>query len=157
VVLPDINLLVYAYNEAAPFHAAARAWWEELLRREQPIAIPWAVILGFVRLVSHGGVLVHPLSPLAALERVRAWLERPHVQTIDPGPRHLRIVEDLFRATGVGGPLTTETHLAAIAIEHQSELHSNDADFQRFPGLRWRNPIARAASPTRRPRGRTKR
>ncbi len=142
MVLPDINLLMYAHNAAAPFHAAARAWWEDLLTREQPVAIPWAVVFGFVRLVTHSGVLVHPVPPPAALERVRTWVDRPHVQTIDPGPRHLRIVEELFRATGVGGNLTTDTHLAAIAIEHQCELHSNDGDFQRFPGLRWRNPIA---------------
>ncbi|MEK6608622.1 MAG: hypothetical protein AABZ30_13260, partial [Myxococcota bacterium] len=52
-------------------------------------------------------------------------------------------------ARGVGGALTTDTHLAALAIEHQCELHSNDADFHRFPGLRWRNPLA-ARPPARR-------
>ena len=142
MVLPDINLLVYAYNEAAPFHSAARAWWEDLMTREQPLAVPWAVVLGFIRVVTHPAVFVEPLHPTAAVQRVRAWFDRPHVQILDPGPRHLHIVEDLFRATGVAGTLTTDTHLAALAIEHQCELHSNDSDFQRFPGLRWHNPLA---------------
>jgi len=64
---------------------------------------------------------------------------------VEPGPRHFELLMELFRATNVAGPLTTDTHLAALAIEHQAELHSNDSDFARFPGLRWRNPLAREA------------
>ncbi|MBI5546823.1 MAG: type II toxin-antitoxin system VapC family toxin [Deltaproteobacteria bacterium] len=142
MILPDINLLVYAHNEAAPQHALAREWWEELHGRSQPIALPWAVALGFVRLVTHPRILVEPLTPAQALDRVDSWLGCDHVQVIDPGERHLAIVRRLFEATGVGGALTTDTHLAALAIEHQCELHSNDCDFSRFPGLRWRNPLA---------------
>jgi toxin-antitoxin system PIN domain toxin len=142
VVLPDLNLLVFAYNEDAPFHSAAKAWWQTLLTDEQPVALPWAVVLGFIRLVTHPAVFSAPLSPAAALERVRTWFDRPHVQLLDPGPRHLDILAGLFRATGVAGNLTTDTHLAALAIEHQCDLHSNDADFARFPGLRWHNPLA---------------
>jgi toxin-antitoxin system PIN domain toxin len=142
VVLPDLNLLVYAYNEAAPFHAAAKAWWEQVLGGERSVAIPWAVALGFVRLVTHPAVFATPLAPGAALGRVRVWIDQPHVQMLDPGPRHLAILSELFLATGVAGTLTTDTHLAALAIEHQCDLYSNDADFARFPGLRWHNPLA---------------
>lgn len=84
--------------------------------------------------------LVAPLTSAAAMMRVRAWFARPNVQVLDPGPRHVDIVEALFAATGTAGNLTTEAHLAALAIEHQCELHSNDGDFARFPGLRWRDP-----------------
>jgi hypothetical protein len=142
VVVPDINLLVFAYNEAAPHHDAARAWWEGLMTGRAPVRIPWAVTMGFVRLVTHPAVLEQPLPPKAAIERVRQWFSREHVQSLDPGPRHLVILEELFESTGVGGSLTTDTHLAALAIEHQCELHSGDADFARFPGLRWHNPLA---------------
>ena len=141
MILPDINLLLYAHNEAIPQHAAARAWWEDLMTNERAVAIPWAVSFGFIRLSTHPAVFRDPLPPLEALERVRAWLARPHVQILEPGGRHLSIVESLFTATGVAGSLTTDTHLAALAIEHQCELHSNDSDFGRFPGLRWRNPL----------------
>lgn len=142
MIVPDVNLLLYAHNEAAPLHAPARAWWEDLLAREHPVGIPWAVLFGFVRLVTHSRVLTDPLTPGAALDRVEAWLAMPSVRILEPGPRHLEIVRALFDATGVAGSLTTDTHLAALAIEHQSELCSNDADFARFPGLRWRNPLA---------------
>ena len=141
MILPDVNLLVYAYNRAAPLHAAARAWWEEAMNRQSPVGIAWAAAFGFVRLVTHPAVLEEPLRPQAALDRVQAWLERPHVQLVEPGSRHLTIVRGLFQATGVGGNLTTDTHLAALAIEHRCELHSNDSDFERFPGLKWRNPL----------------
>jgi uncharacterized protein len=142
VIIVDVNLLVYAHNKAAPLHERARRWWEDLLRREQPVGLAWAVAFGFVRLVTHASVLVTPLAPLDATARVRGWLSHPDVRVVEPGPRHLEIVEDLFRATGVAGSLTTDTHLAALAMEHQADLHSNDADFRRFPGLRWVNPLA---------------
>jgi uncharacterized protein len=141
VIIPDINLLMYAYNRSAVMHERARAWWEGVLNREQPVGLAWVVALGFVRLTTHPSVLAAPLRPQDALGRVRGWLNQPGVRILEPGPRHLDLLDELFRATGVGGSLTTDTHLAALAMEHQSELHSNDADFARFPGLRWRNPL----------------
>jgi len=142
VIVIDVNLLVYAHNRAAPLHDRARAWWTELVNRQRRVGLAWAVAFGFVRLVTHPAVLTNPLTPLEATTRVMSWLEQPEVRIIEPGPRHLSIVKDLFRTTGVGGNLTTDTHLAAIAIELQAELHSNDSDFSRFPGLRWVNPLA---------------
>lgn len=141
MIVPDVNLLVYAHNEAASAHPAARRWWEELFRKERTIGLPWAVVFGFVRLVTHPLVLTDPIAPGEALATVRDWLERDHVQILEPGGRHLDIVAELFESTGVAGGLTTDTHLAALAIEHNAELHSNDADFRRFPGLRTVNPL----------------
>jgi toxin-antitoxin system PIN domain toxin len=142
MIIVDVNLLVYAHNRAAPLHQRARQWWEGVITRQQPVGLAWAVAFGFVRLVTHPAVLQTPLAPLDAMTRVRGWLDQPEVRIIEPGPRHLELVEELFRATGVGGSLTTDTHLAAIAIEHQAELHSNDSDFGRFRGLRWVNPLS---------------
>jgi len=142
VILPDVNLLLYAHNEAAPGHARAREWLEDIMTRRQPTALAWAVALGFVRLLTHRAVLAEPLEPAAALDRIDAIVRHEHVQILEPGPRHLVILRDLFTATGVAASLTTDTHLAALAIEYQCELHSNDADFARFPGLRWTNPIS---------------
>ena len=104
--------------------------------------LAWTVVLGFIRLVTHPSVLEDPLMPEVALDRVDEWFAGENVTILEPGPRHLRIVRDLFAATGVAGSLTTDTHLAALAIEHSVELHSNDRDFERFPGLRLFNPIA---------------
>ncbi len=71
-----------------------------------------------------------------------AWLARPYVSVLQPGDRHAEILFDLLKNLGTGGNLTSDAHLAALAIEHQAELHSTDADFERFSGLRWRNPVA---------------
>lgn len=142
MIIPDINLLIYAYNQAAPQHEKARVFWESLLSTGVPVGVPWVVILGFIRLTTHPRVLTEPLTPREALDRVEAWLDRPSVRILEPGPRHVVILRSLFEATGVGASLTTDTHLAALAMEHQAELCSNDADFSRFPGLRWRNPLA---------------
>jgi toxin-antitoxin system PIN domain toxin len=142
VILPDINLLIYAHNEAATQHVPARVWWEDLLTRQQPVGLAWAVIFGFIRLTTHAMVLCTPLSPTAALQLVEGWLAVPSVAILEPGPRHLAIVGQLFEQTEVAGNLTTDAHLAALAIEHQCELHSNDLDFGRFAGLRWHNPLS---------------
>jgi len=141
VIIPDLNLVVYAHNGDAPDHAASRAWWEHLLNGGDTVAIPWAVSLGFVRLMTHRAVLITPMLSSVAVAHVRSWFAQPHVEPLDPGPQHLDILDRLLSAAGTAGNLTTDAHLAALAIEHQCELHSNDSDFARFPGLRWRNPL----------------
>jgi toxin-antitoxin system PIN domain toxin len=141
VILPDINLLLHAYNADSPSHAAARAWWQARMNGAAPVGLCWAAMLGFVRLATHRQVMTNPLPPKAACDRIRTWLDRPCVSIIEPGPRHADLVFGLIESVGAGGNLTTDAHLAALAIEHQAELHSTDADFSRFPGLRWRNPL----------------
>lgn len=141
MILPDVNLLVYAYNADAPFHASAKAWWERLLSEMRPVGIAWVVMLGFVRLMSSPRVLLEPMSPAEAAAHVRTWLARPATVIVTPGPTHLDVLEALLAGPSVGSRLVTAVHLAALAIEHQAELHSNDGDFARFPGLRWHNPV----------------
>lgn len=77
-----------------------------------------------------------------AQRRVRSWLAHPRVTIIAPGEQHAVILFGLLERLGVAGNLTTDAHLAALAIEYQAELASTDADFARFPGLRWFNPLA---------------
>lgn len=142
MILPDINLLVYAHNSDAPAHGRARAWWESCLSAAtQPVGLPWAVMLGYLRLMTSRSVLIDPFPAAEVIDHLRSWLERPQVQILQPGPRHLDLLEHLMRVAHSAGTLTTDVHLAALAIEYQAELHSNDADFARFPGLRWRNPL----------------
>jgi toxin-antitoxin system PIN domain toxin len=142
MLVPDINLLVYAYNADAPAHAAAKRWWEGALSGETVVGLPWLVILGFIRIMTSRRVLVAPLPVALAVEHARSWLAQPVAEILQPGPRHLELIERLARASGATGDLATDLHLAALAIEYQAELHSNDADFKRFPGLRWVNPLA---------------
>lgn len=142
MIVPDLNLLVYAYNADAPLHDQARVWWEGLMNGRDPVGIPWVVSCGFVRLMTHPRVLDVPLDPLVAIDHVSSWFECPHVRVLNPSPRHLIVLKGLLGSIGVGGNLVTDAHIAAIAIEHQAEVHSNDADFARFPGLSWSNPLA---------------
>ena len=141
MIVPDINLVVYAYNEDAPLHPAAKAWWERCLSGTGPVGLAWAVMLGFVRLMSNRRVLARPMSAGEAVERCTRWLRQPNVRIILPGPTHMDILAGLL-AGPMSPDLVTDAHLAALAIEHQAELHSNDGDFARFSGLVWRNPVA---------------
>ncbi|MEW6369192.1 MAG: type II toxin-antitoxin system VapC family toxin [Acidobacteriota bacterium] len=141
MIVPDINLLVYAYNESAPHHREARDWWEYLLSHEGLVGVPWAVVLGFVRLVTHRQVLVDPMPVRECCTRVAEWFERPNVQPLEPGHRHLKVFNEFLAKVGTGGSLVTDAHIAALVVEHSCELHSNDTDFARFPGLKWINPL----------------
>jgi len=141
LIIPDVNLLVHAYNSDSPLHAEARSWWEELLNGTRPVGLAWVAVLGFLRITTHRQILAQPLPVSSACTRARAWLSRPYLSVLHPGDRHPEVLFGLLETLGTGGNLTTDAHLAALAIEHQGELHSTDTDFGRFPGLRWRNPL----------------
>jgi toxin-antitoxin system PIN domain toxin len=106
------------------------------------LLLPWAVALGFVRSTTNPRVFQHPIAVAAACDAVEAWLLQPSVMTVHPGRRHADLLFGYMRQLGVAANLTTDAHLAALAVEHQAELHSTDADFHRFRGLRWLNPLA---------------
>ena len=141
MIIPDVNLLLYANFSSAPEHAAARRWLEHCLNGAEPIGIASPAIFGFIRLATNRRVFQRPLAIDDALARVQAWLARPHVSMLLPGPGHLAIAFALLRESGTGGNLTTDVQLAALAIEHKAQLHSHDADFARFPGLTWVDPL----------------
>jgi toxin-antitoxin system PIN domain toxin len=141
VILPDINLLLHAYNSESPVHGAARDWWEALLNGTETVGLPWAVVLGFIRIATHRQIVTNPLPVATACAHVRVWLGQPVVAIVAPSQRHADILFGLLESLGTAGNLTTDAHLAALAIEHQAELHSTDADFARFSGLRWTNPL----------------
>lgn len=142
MILPDVNVLVHAYNAGSPAHARARAWWEETLSSSAPVGLAWSVALGYIRITTHPRIAEHPLTVDRACAHVEAWLAQPQVMLLHPGERHAAILFGLLRGLGTAGNLTSDAHLAALAIEHQGEVASTDADFSRFPGLRWRNPFA---------------
>lgn len=141
MIVPDVNLLVYAYNETAPFHQQARRWWEGLVNGTERVGVPWLVAAGFVRLLTHPSVRERPATPVQAVDYVEEWFRFSNVTPLNPGTEHIRLFRAALNAAGVGANLVTDAHVAALAIEHQAEVHSNDADFGRFPGLRWRNPL----------------
>ena len=141
MILPDVNVLVHAYNAGSPHHEAAKGWWEDALNDARPVALAWAAILGFVRITTHPRVFERPLRAATACKHARRWLAQPQVLVVQAGERHGPILFGLLEQLGTAGNLASDAHLAALAIEHQAELYSTDADFSRFPGLRWQNPL----------------
>jgi len=142
VKLADVNLLVYAYDQGSPQHPRARDWLQERLSGGETFAFAWVVLLAFVRLVTNPRLFADPMSLGEALDLVDAWLAQPCATVLHPGDRHAMLLRQLLEPFGTAGNLTTDAHLAALAIEHGAELCSADADFSRFPGLRWTNPLA---------------
>jgi toxin-antitoxin system PIN domain toxin len=134
--LPDVNVLLYAVNTASPQHAVAKQALQEAFT-EGDVGLPWAVLLGFLRLTTRSGILSQPLTVDDALQIVHSWLDHPAAATLAPGDRHAAILSRLLLGAGQGGSLVSYAHLAALAIEHNAELLSFDRDFARFAGLRW--------------------
>ena len=141
MILPDVNILVYAHNSSAPEHDSVARWWSEAVLGAEIVGIAWMVALAFVRLLSNPRVVVHPSPPQQLLAVIMEILDLPSVRVVSPGSQHAGIMKRLFEETGAGSRLTTDVHLAALAIEHDATLVSNDIDFGRFGGLKLFNPV----------------
>ncbi len=142
MILLDANLLIYAVNKDAPLNRKAKSWLESTLSGRETVGFPWNVILAFLRLTTRPGLFRYPLPIDTAFDVVASWLDQPSAIIVHPSPRHLRILRELLLPLGTGGNLTSDAHLAALAIEHRAELYSSDNDFVRFRGLRWSNPLS---------------
>jgi toxin-antitoxin system PIN domain toxin len=142
VIVPDVNLLLYATISGFPEHTRARRWWEELLGGDNEVGLAAPALFGFVRICTNPRIFDRPLAVDDAVTRVEEWLDQPSVRFLQPGPRHIEIAFRLLRQLGAASNLTTDVQLAAHAIENQAEVQSNDGEFARFPDLRWSNPIA---------------
>ena len=144
MILLDANLLIYAIDSTSPHHARARRWLEKTLSGDTAVGLPWAVVLAFLRITTRVGILERQLSVDQALAFVDEWLDQPYVELVAPGREHWPILKNLLRDAGAAGNLTTDAHLAALAIESGSELASTDNDFRRFAGLRLVSPLIEA-------------
>ncbi len=144
MILVDANVLLYAVNADLPQHARAREWWEQVLSGSQAVGIPWVVILAFVRLSTNPRIFARPLPVEQAIAYVDQWLEQPPVDAVGPGLNHWPVLRNLLDASGSGGNLTTDAHIAALALEHGYTVYSADNDFRRFAGVNHINPLADA-------------
>jgi toxin-antitoxin system PIN domain toxin len=142
MILVDANLLIYAVNQDAPLNRKAKPWLESVLSGKETVGFSWSVLLAFLRLTTRPGLFRRPLAVDTAFHLVGSWLDQTSATIVHPGPRHLSVLRELLRPLGTGGNLTSDAHLAALALEHGAELCSSDTDFARFPGLNWRNPLS---------------
>jgi uncharacterized protein len=141
MILVDANLLIYAVNGDAPLNRKAKPWLESSLCGVETVGFSWNVLLAFLRVTTRPGLFRNPLRVDAAFDLVSGWLDQPSATIVHPGSGHLRVLRDSILPLGTGGNLTSDAHLAALAIEHGAELCTSDADFARFRGLKWRNPL----------------
>ena len=141
MILVDANILLYAEDNGGARHAAARAWWDAQLSGAEPVCLCWTVLCAFIRIGTNRRVFEAPLSLDEARARVQNWLDQPCVRLIHATQRHWSLLSEILVAGQATANLVTDAHLAALAIEHGCTLCSTDADFGRFPGLKWRNPL----------------
>ena len=141
MILLDANILIYAVNTDAPQHQQARSWLESTFSSTTEVGLPWIVVLAFIRITTRRTVFEHPLTPEQALAYMDEWLALPFVTTVAPGPNHWPILRNLLERTGLAGNLSSDAHIAALAIDHGCPVYSTDYDFLRFPGIEHVNPL----------------
>jgi toxin-antitoxin system PIN domain toxin len=142
VILPDINVLIHAHHRRSPCHERARTWWDGALAGSEGIGLAWVTLLGFIRITTHRGILLNPMTPTEACARIEEWLTLPQVHIPGPAEGHFGRLRDNLARLGTAGNLTTDAHLATLAMERGYTLYSTDVDFARFPGLKWINPLS---------------
>lgn len=141
MIIPDVNLLLYAVITGFPQHERAHAWWQDTVNGTARIGLTYPALFGFLRIATNARVLASPLPTTDAIYYVRDWLSQPNVDLLIAGPRHLDIALGLLDKVGTAGNLTTDVQLAAYGIEYGAGIHSNDTDFARFTGLTWIDPL----------------
>ena len=137
-----MNVLVYAFRDAVPDHARYRDWLAAAVASDEPFGISELVLSGFMRVTTHPRIFSPPTPIERAVEFVHALKAQPNAVVVSPGLRHWEIFERMCIAAGARGNLVADAYLAALAIESGSEWITTDRDFSRFPGLRWRYPLA---------------
>ena len=142
MILPDVNLLVYSVDRASPFHARTQRWWDRALSSIEPVGLCYPSLVGFMRLSTSRSAFAAPLTVAQALDIATRWLAQPNVELLPPTVHHWKIFTELLSSATGAANLVTDAHIAAHAIEHGYTLYSNDRDFGRFSGLRWKNPLA---------------
>lgn len=140
MVLVDANVLLYAVDSTSSRHSAALAWLEAALGAAEVVGLAWSVVLAFIRLSTNPSVFPNPLSTGQAMDQVESWFSAPASVIAEPTGRHLRLMRGLLSDAGTAGNLTTDAHLAALALEHGAVIISYDRDFERFAGVRHRLP-----------------
>jgi toxin-antitoxin system PIN domain toxin len=142
MILPDVNVLVYAHRKDAVDHTRYRQWLEGILQSGQPYGMSDHVLSGFLRVVTHPRVFMPPSPIRSALDFARQVRQPPNCRVIAPSSRHWQIFTGLCQSLSASGNLVPDVWFAALAIESDCEWVTTDRDYERFPGLRCRHPLA---------------
>lgn len=142
MIIPDTNILIYAYNSQSHHQAEASRWWAEALSSTEQIGLCSVVLFGFVRLSTNPRLFANALPINEAVAHANSWLNSDNVQLLECNKDDARQALAFLSGAGASGNLTTDAQIAAVAYRHHGVIHSADADFARFPGVRWHNPLA---------------
>ena len=137
----DVNVLVYVASRQSEFHQQALKWWTSAFNGGEPVGLCWHVLIGYVRIMTSARILPDPLSLEQCIERIDVLLANPNTVLLQESKNHWEILRDILLDTNMRGNITTDAHLAALAISHGATLVSFDNDFRRFQHLRWENPL----------------
>jgi toxin-antitoxin system PIN domain toxin len=141
VLIPDVNVLIYAFRADSPRHAEYRRWLDRCLRSKEPFGLSDLVLSGVLRVLTHPRVFAPPTPSAPAMAFVTALRQQPNVVFVNGGPRHWEIFAELCRSSAARGNLIADAYHAALAIEHGAEWITTDRDYARFTGLRWSHPL----------------
>lgn len=141
MILPDVNVLIYAFRSEAEQHEAYRAWLEDVVNGPSAYGIAPQVLAGVVRICTHPRIFKQPSTLDDVLEFCDVLSEQPNASLVSPGERHWSIFESLCRQSRVSGNLVQDAWFAALAIESGCEWITADRDYAKFDGLSWRTPV----------------
>jgi uncharacterized protein len=144
VIIPDANLILYAYDSDSPFHKVASVWWTNCLSNTEPVGLAQVILFTFLRLSTSPRIFSNPFSLEDAIREVHAWAEQPNVRILVADQDHWQQVCRLLKRAEGSGNLVTDAQLGAFALQYRGRVHTADTDFQRFPGVSWFNPITEA-------------
>ena len=142
MIVPDTNLLLYAYDTTSPFHERARLWWEACLSGAEPVGLAYPTVFAFVRIATSLRVYTNPMTLNEASGCVKSWIARRITQVLQLDADHVdRVLSLLAAAASAGSNLVTDAQIAALAIAHRAIVHTADRDFLRFPDLACHYPL----------------
>jgi toxin-antitoxin system PIN domain toxin len=141
VILPDVNVLVYAHHESSVDHERYRTWWEGVVNGPTKFALVDQVLAGLMRVVTHARIFENPMSIQDALAAAEAIRSHPNCLILQSSPRQWEVFRDLCTSAGAVGNQVPDAYLAAVAITSGSEFITADKGFARYQGLRWRHPL----------------
>ena len=141
MMLPDVNVLVYAFRRDSARHQEYRAWLQAVVDGPNAYGVSPQVLASVLRICTHPKIYRQPSTLTDTLSFCEALLEPAHSTLIHPGDRHWSIFADLCESSGASGNLVQDAWFAALAIEHGCQWISTDTDYSRFRGLRWERPF----------------
>lgn len=140
MILPDVNVLIYAFRSDSPHHSVCKPWLDGVIAGDGQFGVSRLALSALARITTNPRAFQQPSTLAEAFGFCEDLLNQPHCEIVLPGERHWAIFRRLCVETDTRGPRVTDAWFAALAIEHGCTWITYDRDHARFPGLDWRQP-----------------